>query len=151
MKNGTAFEVDANEYAAREYFSGATTTPYNFGSYSVPILTAPTVDVSFDIWFIMKASGTGSNVRVAVRTKSKAVGENSDTSGAFDASDFQAVAIDYTPVGEVFKGTVTVDKTLFAAGDVAAFHIGRDGNNEFGAGTNDDANKRIQFIGILIR
>jgi len=81
---------------------------------------------------------------VAAKLKAIAVGE--DTSVAFTSSQFAAVSISPTDVGAIYEGSITFAAALFAAGDTVAMHIGRDGGNILGAGSNDDFNKPIDII-----
>ena len=98
--------------------------------------------------FIMKASGTGSNIRLGVKAKAQSTGE--DSSAAFSPEAFLVVPITYTTVGEVFEGAVELDGSGFKLHDAVGLQIGRDGNNAMGAGTNDDANVAIQIIAVQV-
>lgn len=100
------------------------------------------------IKFIMQAAGTGTNVRLAAKAKSQAVGE--DSSDIFPYSVFIVVPIDYDLVGEVYEGVIDLAVPLFKLDDALAIHIGRDGANSMGAGVNDDANKPIQIISVKL-
>ncbi len=98
--------------------------------------------------FILKAAGTGSNVRIAVKAKSESVGD--DSSAAFSLTGFAVVPITHTTVGEVFEGAVEIDASSFSLDDSVALQIGRDGNNALGAGTNDDVSVAIQIISVKV-
>lgn len=116
-------------------------------------MTWPAVDQAFTklyifVKFIMKAAGTGSNVRLALKAKSNATG--SDTSGVFNPISTSVVVVNYDTIGEVFEGELEADLTEFSEGDAVALQIGRDGNNEIPNGPDDDSNKAIQMIATTI-
>lgn len=139
---GTAHKVEANDYTAIEFGFNKT----DFASYSLywPNTTFPEVKVA--VKFILKQAGTGSYVRIAAKIKARTTGEDSST--AFDAIQFEAVPITTTTIGEIFKATLTFNPNLFTAGDAVALHVGRDGANILGGGTNDDFQKPIQVIAV---
>jgi hypothetical protein len=142
MTTGNASKVLANDYAAIEIASNQT----SFGVWSGSWKRTPTANVTIKVRFIMKSSGSGSYVRIALKIKSRATGE--DTSTAFDYSNLSAVLITYTTVGQIFEATFSVSNTIFAEGDSTALHAGRDGHNDMGGGQNDTATKAIQIISI---
>ena len=137
-------KVIANDYPALELDKGKT----RFGIWSGSWQAAPTADVSLKIKFILATSGTGSYVRLALKTK--AIGAGEDTAKVFDDTQFVAVAIAPTNVGPEYSGTITVSSAVFALHDVVTFYIGRDGNNELGAGNNDDYDKPIDIIAVEV-
>lgn len=94
--------------------------------------------------FIVKESGTGSKTRIAVRVKAQGIGE--DSSAAFAPEGFTVAPITYTSIGEVFGADVMLDGSGVEFGDAVGLQIGRDGNNEMGAGDNDDVSSPIQII-----
>lgn len=96
------------------------------------------------IKFILKALGTGSSVRIAAKVKGEGVGD--DSSAAFTITGFVAVPVTHTTLGEVFGAELILDASSLEEDDAVAIHIGRDGNNELGSGTNDDVNQAIQII-----
>jgi hypothetical protein len=97
--------------------------------------------------FILKESGTGSKVRLAVKVKAQGVGE--DSSDAFSPEGFTVAPVNYTTLGEVFEADVVLDGSGIEMGDAIGLQIGRDGNNEMGAGDDDDASSPIQIIAVL--
>lgn len=94
--------------------------------------------------FVLKESGTGSNIRIAGKVKSHAVGE--DSSDAFESIAFVVIVVTHTTIGEVFEGVVSLDASGCKLGDALALQFGRDGNNELGAGTDDDVDVPIVII-----
>lgn len=98
------------------------------------------------VHFVLKAAGTGSNARIAARFKAQGPGE--DSTAAFPVVDFAVVPVTHTTVGEVFKGELILDASVAHFEDAVALQVGRDGNNELGAGTNDDVNQAVQIIAI---
>ena len=142
MTSGSSSKVLANDYAAIEIQKNSTA----FGVWSGAWKRTPTGNVVFKVRFILKASGTGSYVRIALKVKARAVGEDSST--AFDYSSFLAKAVTTTTIGEIFEETFSVSASVFAAGDSVTLHIGRDGSNSMGGGTNDDYSKAIQIIAV---
>lgn len=135
-------KVVANGFLAIECQDGIT----GFAATQMmwPLDNNPTGNLCVRMKFIMKASGTGSNIRLAVKSKAQSTGE--DSSAAFAPEGFLAVAINYTTVGEVFEGMLQLDGSGFNLNDAVGLQIGRDGNDEMGAGTSDDANQPIQII-----
>jgi hypothetical protein len=98
--------------------------------------------------FILKAAGTGTQVRIAFKAKAESTGE--DTSEAFTESGFVVVTVSHTTLGESFEGSVELDASSFNLNDAMALQIGRDGNNEMGAGANDDVDVAIQIIDVRV-
>jgi len=137
---GEGVKVVANDFPALEVSSGKT----RYGVCSVAWQTTPATNVILKLRFVLAESGSGSYVRVAAKLKAIAVGE--DTSVAFTSSQFAAVSISPTNIGPIYEGSITFAAALFAAGDTVAMHIGRDGGNILGAGSNDDFNKPIDII-----
>lgn len=101
-----------------------------------------------DFRFILKAAGTGSKVRIATKAKAQSVGE--DSASAFSPEGFTAVSVTHTTLGEVFAAEVVLDGSGFEKGDAVALQIGRDGNNEMGAGDSDDVDVSIQIIAMQV-
>jgi hypothetical protein len=140
-----ASEVIANDRPAIEVQPGATA----FGAASFPWKKKggyTTARVSGH--FILKASGTGANVRIGAKVKAQGVGE--DSSQAFAPEGFVVVPVTFTTVGEVFAGEVDLDASGIEFEDSVALHIGRDGNNEMGAGADDDVDVAIQIIDVHV-
>ena len=98
--------------------------------------------------FILKASGTGSNIRLALKAKSNATG--SDSSDPFDPVGVKVVPVNFVTIGEVFEGIVEFQRENFNEGDAVAIQLGRDGNEEIGSGDPDDVNVAIQIIASTI-
>jgi hypothetical protein len=111
-----------------------------------PLPQLADAEMCIAIKFILKAAGTGTNVRLGMKYKTQAVGE--DSSDAFDHSGFVVVPVTHTTVGEVFEGMIILPANQAALDDAVALQFGRDGNNEMGAGTNDDVNVAVQIISI---
>lgn len=136
----TAKKVLVNGFPALEFDKVDT----RFGFASMYWNGTPSGDVAVRVRFILKAVGSGTNVRIGVKVKARAVGE--DTSTAFDQELFVVVPVTTTTIGEVFEATITIPAATFADGDVVSLGIGRDALNLLGAGTNDDFSKSIQII-----
>jgi len=113
-----------------------------------PLAQDPDSELVARIKFILKALGTGSDVRIAVRGKSEAAGE--DSSGVFSVVEWVAVEVTHTTLGEVFEGELTLDASSFSLNDSVAIQIGRDGGNTLGAGTSDDVNQAIQILAVKL-
>jgi hypothetical protein len=111
-----------------------------------PLAQLAEAEMCIAIKFILKAAGTGSKVRLGMKYKTQAVGE--DSSAAFDEEGFVVVDVTYTTVGEVFEGMIILPAGQASKDDAVALQFGRDGNNEMGAGTNDDVNVPVQIISI---
>jgi hypothetical protein len=137
-----ASKVVANDRPAIQIEDGITGFAAMTGVWHLEEMTYAKLKAT--IKFVMKEVGIGNNVRIAAKAKSQATGE--DSSSAFPYLDFVAVPIDYVTVGEVFEGVVELSVPLFKQNDALAVHIGRDGANSMGAGTNDDADVAIQII-----
>ena len=137
-------EVIANGRPAVEVEDGQT----GFGSAPIHWVEETTVYSKLKVTaqFILKATGTGSTVRLATKFKFQATGE--DSSEAFSPEGFVAVPVTHTTLGEVFQGQMELDGSDISIHDACAFQIGRDGNNEMGAGTDDDVNVPIQIIAV---
>ncbi len=137
-------EVIANGRPAVEVEDGQT----GFGS--APIHWVEETDANSKLrvtmQFILKATGTGSTVRLAAKFKFQATGE--DSSEAFSPDGFVVVPVTHTTLGEVFEGKLELDGSDISIHDACAFQVGRDGNNEMGAGTDDDVNVPVQIIAV---
>jgi len=133
-------KVVVNDYPALEI--SPSVTRYGWGS--LYWTGDPPANINCNIKFVLASAGTGTDIRLALRIKSRGTGEV--VTGADDFADFVAVAITHTTDGEIFEGQIVVPGAVFADGDAVAVALGRDGNNELGAGTNDDVNKAIRII-----
>ncbi len=140
-----ASKVLANDRPGIEVSTGTTGFAAIQASWPREALTDATLRVT--IQFILKASGTGTKVRIAAKVKSEATGE--DSSEAFGDSAFVVVTTTYTTIGEVFEGVIDLDASACQLQDAVALQVGRDGNDEMGTGTSDDVSVAIQLIGIL--
>lgn len=96
--------------------------------------------------FVLKEAGTGTKVRVAFRAKASSSGDDSYT--AFTLADFTVVTVTHTTIGEVFQGVIDLDIPDFEEGDAVAAQVGRDGDNDLGAGDNDDVSVAVQIISV---
>lgn len=141
-----ASTVVANDRPAIEIEDGITGFAAIAGVW--PLDQMENAELRATLKFIMQAVGTGSYVRVAMKTKAQATGE--DSSEAFPYLDFVAVPITYTTLGEVFEGEITLKVSDFELNAALAVQVGRDGANSMGAGTNDDANQPIQIIAVKL-
>jgi hypothetical protein len=137
-----ASKVIANDRPAIEIEDSITGFFSMMGVWSLEQMTH--AELKATVKFIMKEVGVGTNVRIAMKAKAQATGE--DSSDPFPYSGFVVVPIDYAIVGEVFEGVVSLSTPLFKENDALAIQVGRDGANSMGAGTNDDANVAIQII-----
>jgi len=135
--------VVANGRPALEVVTGVTGLAAIQGNW--PLVPADYAELRVTVKFILKALGTGSNVRLAARAKFHGVGD--DSSATWDDSGFVAVAVTHTTLGEVFEGAIVLDASDADLHDAVALQIGRDGDNTFGSGTNDDVDEAIQIIG----
>ena len=141
-----ASSVIANDRPAIEIEDGITGFAAIAGVW--PLVQMSKAELRATIQFIMQAAGTGSNVRIALKAKAQATGE--DSSDVFPYSGFLVVPISYGMLGQVFEGVVDLTVPLFKQNDALAVHIGRDGANAMGAGTNDDANQPVQIIAVKL-
>jgi len=141
-----ASTVVANDRPSVEIEDGVTGFAAMSGIW--PLAQLVHAELRATIQFIMQATGTGSNVRLAMKAKAQATGE--DSSVAFSYSGFAAVPINYSVLGQVFEGVVSLSVPLFKLNDALAVHLGRDGANSMGAGTSDDANQPIQIIAVKL-
>lgn len=141
-----ASKVVANDRPAIEIQNGV--TGYAAIQAVWPFTQSSLSQVRAKALFVLKASGTGSNVRIAARMKSQGVGE--DSTAAFADTEFVVVPVTFTTIGEVFSGEVILDASSAHLDDALALQIGRDGNNELGAGSDDDVNQAIQIIGLKL-
>jgi hypothetical protein len=140
-----ASEVIANSRPAIEVQDGYTA----FGAASFPwIKPGSHTTIRIHGHFILKQAGTGTKVRLAAKVKAQGVGE--DSSSAFSPQGFSVVTVTHTTVGEVFEGSIDLDASGIEHEDSVAVHIGRDGNNEMGAGDNDDVNVPIQILDVHV-
>jgi hypothetical protein len=137
-----ASRVVANDQPAIEINAGVT----GFASAQTvwPYAMSSVANMSIRVSFIIKAAGTGSNVRLAVKMKCQSVG--TDTSLGFNIEDFIIVPVNFTTIGEVFETTLMIATPDCSENDVVLLLVGRDGNNEMGAGANDDVTTAIQII-----
>lgn len=141
-----ASKVVANDRPAIEIQDGVT----GFAAIQATWLRDVDTDakIRMTIQFILKATGIGTKVRVAFKAKADSTGD--DTSGAFTLSGFAVVTVTHTTLGESFEGMVELDASSFEKNDAVALQIGRDGNNEMGAGDDDDVDVAVQFIGVRV-
>lgn len=137
-------KVVANGRPAVEVEDGAT------GFASAPIRWVEETDANsllrVTCQFILKSTGTGSTVRLATKFKFQATGE--DSSVAYSPEDFVSVPVTHDTLGEVFEGQIVVSGADISLHDACAFQVGRDGNNEMGAGDDDDVDVPIQIIAV---
>ena len=141
-----ASNVLANDRPAIEVVEDITGFAAIAALWPLPIYSIAKLKVT--IKFVLKASGTGTKVRIGAKVKAEAVGE--DSSEAFTITGFTAVTVAHTTIGEIFEGAVELAVSSFNLDDAVAVQIGRDGNNEMGVGTNDDVNVAIQIITVKI-
>lgn len=99
-------------------------------------------------YFILKATGTGSNVRIAARVKAEGPGEDSTVS--FSGETFVVAPVTFTTIGEVFAVEVVLDASVADHDDAIALQVGRDGANSLGAGASDDIDQAIQIIALKV-
>lgn len=139
-----ASKVLANDRPAIEVQNGVT----GFASLQVvwPLAQSASRQIRIRAKFILKASGTGSNIRIAAKIKSQAVGE--DSSAAFAATGVVVVPVTFTTIGEVFEGELLLDASGFKLDDAVAIQVGRDGNEEIAGGAADDVDQAIQIIAV---
>jgi hypothetical protein len=105
-------------------------------------------EIRVTVKFILRWSGTGSNVRIASRVKFQGTGE--DSAATWDSVGFVAVPVTFTTIGEVFEAVIIMDASAAKLHDAMALQIGRDGSNFLGAGTNDDVDQAIQLIALEV-
>ena len=137
--------IVANDYAALEFSKSKT----DFGSWSALWQRTPSADVTVKVQFILRSSSSGTVVRIGIKTKSKAVGE--DSSSGFDAEVVDPVTINTTTIGEIFQATLTIPAATFADGDATTLNIGRDGQEEISGGAADDFNEAIHLIAVRVQ
>lgn len=142
-----ASKVVANDRPAIEINTGVTGWAAEWNVWPLEQFTQAQVRVR--VQFILKESGTGSNVRIAARAKAQSAGE--DSSASFADTQFVVVPVTYTTVGEVFEATLWLDASSFEEGDSVALQVGRDGDNTLGSGTDDDANVAVQLISVCVK
>lgn len=142
-----ASKVVANDRPAIEVAGGA--TGWAASSLIWPLESFAQAQLRFRIQFILKDSGTGSNVRICGRLKAEGAGD--DSSESFSETKFVVVPVTYTTVGEIFETVLWFDASGFGQGYSIAIQGGRDGNNELGAGTDDDVSVPVQIISFCIR
>ena len=99
--------------------------------------------------FVLEEAGTGGYVRIAARVKADSAGD--DSSGSWDDTVFVAVAVTHTTPGEVFVALLDLDISGADEGDAIAFQVGRDGDNDLGAGTNDNCDVAVAIIGLEVK
>ncbi len=141
-----ASDVLANDRPAIEVVDGNTGFMALSGVWPLPVYSIAKLKAS--VKFILKTAGTGTKVRIGGKIKSEAIGD--DSSISFSVTGFSVITITHTTVGEVFEGLIELDASTFKLDDSVAIQLGRDGNNEMGAGTNDDVNVPIQIISVKI-
>lgn len=141
-----ASKVVANDRPAIQVENGITGFASMAGIWSLDQMSY--AELKATIKFILQDVNSGSNIRIAIKAKSQATGE--DSSEVFPYLDFISVPVDFTTIGEVFEGVITLYVPLFKKNDALAIHIGRDGSNSMGAGTNDDVDVAIQIISIKL-
>lgn len=139
-----ASKVVANDRPAVEVSEGV--TGYAAMQQVWPLAQNDDAQLRVIVKFILKATGTGSRVRIGVRAKAQGTG--ADSAAAFTSSGFVAVPVTFTTIGQVFEGVVALDASDFDLDDALALQVGRDGENLLGAGDNDDVNQAIQIIAI---
>lgn len=141
-----ASKVIANDRPAIQIESGITGF---FSMMGVWILEQMThAELKATVKFIMKEAGIGNNIRIAMKAKSQATGE--DSSEVFPYSGFVSVPINYGTIGQIFEGVVNLSVPLFKQNDALAVQIGRDGSNSMGVGTDDNASVAIQIISVKL-
>lgn len=141
-----ASKVIANDRPAVEVENGV--TGYAAIQAVWPYEQDDDAEIRVLVQFVLKAAGTGSNVRIAVRFKAEGPGD--DSTEAFAAAGFVVVPATHTTIGEVFKGELVLDASSADFEDAVALQVGRDGNNQLGAGTNDDVSQPIQIIAVKL-
>lgn len=109
---------------------------------------AATAQIRVKVHFVLKALGNGNNVRIAARMKAQSEGE--DSTVGFTTTVFVAKSVTFTTVGEVFVAELILDASSADLDDAVALQVGRDGNNELGAGINDDVDQAVQIIGLKV-
>lgn len=139
-----ASKVIANDRPAIEILDGVT----GFAAIQAiwPHVQNDKAELKVTVTFILKAAGTGSNVRIAAKYKRQSIGD--DSSGPFIESVFAVVPVTYTMVGEVFSGSIVLPADAAIQEDSVALQFGRDGSNSMGAGTNDNVDVAIQVINV---
>ena len=142
--DSSVVSVVANGRPAVEVEDGAT----GFGSATLRWNEATDANslLRVSVQFILKATGTGSRVRIASKFKFQATGE--DSSSAYSPEAFVAVPVTHTTLGEVFEAQLVLSAADVSLGDACAFQVGRDGNNEMGAGDDDDVDVPVQIIAV---
>jgi hypothetical protein len=98
--------------------------------------------------FILKAAGTGSNIRLALKAKSNATG--TDSSAPFSPVGYRVVPVNFVNVGDIFEGVVEFMREDFDEGDAVAIQLGRDGAEQIGDGDPDDVDVAIQIIATTV-
>jgi len=135
-------KVVANDRPAIQIEDGITGFFSMAGVWSLEQMTH--AELKTTVKFIMQEVGLGDTVRLAIKAKSQATGE--DSSSPFQYSGFVAVPINYNIIGQVFEGTIGISVPIFKENDALAVQIGRDGANIMGAGDNDNSDVAIQII-----
>ena len=133
-------EVIANGRVALEIQDSGT----GFGISSLIWYLGQPDKVRVTFYFILKSSGSGSNVRIA--SQLKAQGDGEDSSAVYSSGAFSVVSIDHDNPGDIFTGSVELDTSIIDSGDSVSIGVGRDGNNEMGSGDYDDATVPIQIL-----
>lgn len=139
-----ASKVLANDRPAIEVQEGVT----GFASLQAvwPLTQSAGRQFRIRVKFIIKSSGSGSNVRIAAKVKSQSVGE--DSSAAFAVSAVVAVPVTFTTIGEVFEGELYLAVGGFKLDDAVAVQVGRDGAEEISGGAADDVDQPVQIIAV---
>lgn len=106
-----------------------------------PIAQRAAARLRVTVRFILKATGTGTTVRIAARAKAHGTGD--DSSLTWTDVQYADATISHTTLGEVFAATVDLDASTWDADDALALQVGRNG-----AHANDTCNQPIQVIGV---
>lgn len=147
VTTGNSRKASDGFFSYIEYPNGSS----NYATWNTVWSRDASTSIKMNMYFRLKAAGTGSVVRVAVKTRPRAVGEDSSSSHADDEEAFTAVTVTTTTIGEIFKGVVSLTPSKYTIGDNVGFAIGRDGGNEIsGGGSSDDYNKRTELTGLLL-
>lgn len=142
-----ASKVIANDRPAIEIASDVTGWAAEWSIW--PLEQFSQAEMRLCVRFVLKETGTGSNVRIAGRIKGQGLGE--DSSSDFVDTRFVIVPVTFTTIGEVFQATIWLDASSFKQSDSLALQIGRDGGNELGSGTNDDVSAAVQIISVCMK
>jgi len=123
-----------------------------FGAWSTYWTYTTTSSVVVYVPFILMNSGSGTKVRIAIKTKSRATGEDSGPEGTFDDEQVNAVTVNPTNDGNWYETTFSIDGAVFEEGDKVAIHFIRDADQEVTPTTPvDDFNKTVLLGPIRIK